>query len=98
VRLDRAAVVDRGKKDEAMTFAAEVTAHVKDNWGIDIIWGMEVGGTFGKVNWFSDYDNMAHLEETFGRTMTDEGYRSLLEKAADVFFPNATQDTLVYTM
>ena len=98
VRLNRTAVIDRGKGNEAMAFAAEVTAYIQDNWGIDIIWGVEIGGTWGKVHWFSDYDNMGHLEEVFGRTMTDEGYRSLLEKSADVFIPDATQDTLVYTM
>ena len=30
--------------------------------------------------------------------MADEGYRSLLTKAVDVFIPDATEDTLVYTM
>ena len=98
VRLDRTAVIDRGKGNEAMAFAAEITAYMKENWGLDVIWGMEIGGTWGKIHWFSNYDNMSHLEEGLGRTMTYEGYRSLLEKAVDVFIPDATQDTLVYTM
>ncbi len=98
VRLNRTALVDRAKADEAMAFAAEVTAYINDHWGVPIIWGMEVGGVFGKVHWFADYENMAQLEETLGRTMTDPGYRALLDKAADVFVTGATEDTLVYTM
>ena len=98
VRLNRTAVVERGKADEAMQFAADVTSYIKENWGIPIMWGMEVGGTFGKVHWFADYTDMAQLEETLGRSMTDEGYRKLLDDSADLFIVGETTDTLVYTM
>ena len=98
VRLTRTAVVDRGKADEAMEFAAAVTSYISENWGISIIWGMEIGGTFGRVHWFSDYANMAHLEQTYGMTMSDEGYRQLLADANDLFITGETKDTLVYTM
>ncbi len=98
VRLNRTAVVDRGKADEAMQFAATVTDYIRENWGISITWGVEVGGTFGKVHWFSDYTDMAHLEQTLGMTMSDEGYRQLLADANDLFVTGETTDTLVYTM
>lgn len=98
VRLDRTAVVDRGKANEAMKFAAAVSSYIEDNWGIPMTWGMEVGGTFGTVHWFADYTDMAQLEETLGRTMTDEGYQKLLEDAADLFVVGETSDTIVYTM
>ena len=98
VRLTRTAVVDRGKAGEAMQFAAAVTDYISENWGISIIWGVEVGGTFGKIHWASDYANMAQLEETFGKTMTDEGYRSLLADANDFFITGKTEDTIIYTM
>ena len=81
-----------------MQFAATVTSYIEENWGISIIWGVEVGGTFGKVHWAADYRDMAHLEETFGRTMTDEGYRKLLADANDLFIAGATTDTIIYTM
>lgn len=98
VRLTRTAVVDRGKEDEAMQFAAAVTNYISENWGISIIWGVEVGGTFGKVHWSADYADMAELELTFGKTMTDEGYRKLLSEANDLFIAGRTEDTIIYTM
>lgn len=98
VRLTRTAVVDRGKEDEAMQFAAAVTDYISENWGISIIWGVEVGGTFGKIHWAADYADMAQLEETFGKTMTDEGYRKLLSDSNDLFIPGETADTIIYTM
>lgn len=98
VRLTRTAVVDRGKVDEAMMFAAAVTNYITANWGISMIWGVEVGGTFGKVHWADDYANMAQLEEILRKTMTDEGYRSLLADATDLFIAGRTEDTIIYTM
>jgi len=98
VRLARTAVVDRGKVDETMMFAAAVTNYITVHWGISMIWGVEVGGTFGKVHWAGDYANMAQLEEMLGKTMTDEGYRNLLADAPDLFIPGKTEDTIIYTM
>ncbi|HEY5685915.1 MAG TPA: hypothetical protein VIY70_11135 [Acidimicrobiia bacterium] len=98
VRLNRTAVVDRGKADVAMAFAAEVTAYIKENWGIPVIWGMEIGGTFGKVHWFADYESMAQLEEILGRSLTEPAYRALVDRSAEIFVPGATEDTLIYTM
>jgi hypothetical protein len=98
VRLNRTAVFEPDKADEAMQFAAEVTSYINENWGISIIWGMEVGGTYGKVHWFANYTDMAQMEETLDRTMSDEGYRKLLADSAGLFVVGETTDTLVYTM
>lgn len=98
VRMNRTAIIDRGKADEAVAFAGEIAKYVQENWGVSVGWGMEVGGTFGKVHWFVDYENMAQYEESLGRTMTDEGYRKLLESAADLFVVGQSEDTLVYMM
>jgi hypothetical protein len=98
VRLTSTAVVDRVKVDEAMVFAAAVTNYITENWGISIVWGVEVGGTFGKVHWAGDQADMAQLEEILGKTMTDEGYRSLLADSNDLFIAGKTEDTIIYTM
>jgi hypothetical protein len=98
VRLNRTAVVERGKANEAMQFAAEVSSYIEDNWGIPMTWGMEIGGTYGKVHWFADYVDMAQMEQNLGHTMTDEGYQQLMAKATDLFVVGKTTDTLIYTM
>jgi hypothetical protein len=97
VRLHRTAVIDRGKNKEAIAFAAAVSDYLGDKHGLDIAWGLEVGGTVGKVHWYVDYENMAALETTLTQTMDDAGYQGLVDSVNDVFVGNAT-DTLVYTM
>lgn len=98
VRFQRTAVIASGKRDEAMQFAAEVSSYIGENFDTEVIWGIEVGGRFGKLYWFADYQNMGELEEALGKTMADEGYLKLVDDAADLFLAGETRDTFVYTM
>ncbi len=97
VRLHRSIVVERGKRQEATEFAANVSAYIDENWGVPVTWGMEVGGTVGKVHWWSDYESMAHLEDILGKSLVDQGYLDLVDSVVDAFV-GAAEDTLVYTM
>ncbi|MEA2002869.1 MAG: hypothetical protein U9N84_13425 [Actinomycetota bacterium] len=97
VRLDRSIVIARGKNREATEFAANVSSYIEELTGVSLTWGLEVGGTVGKVHWYADYQNMAALEAALGQTMTDDGYQELLDSAVDAFV-GAAEDTLVYTM
>lgn len=97
VRFDRAAVIDRGKRDEALEFAATVSEYVGENFGVTVTWGLQMGGTLGTIHWYSDYASLAEFEGLLARTMTDAGYLKLLDEAQDLF-ADPPEDTLVYTM
>jgi hypothetical protein len=51
----------------------------------------------GTAHWSVGYEDMAHLEETMGKSLTDEEYLALIDSAADAF-TGAAEDTIVYTM
>ena len=97
VRFDRSIVIARGKNKEAMEFAANISSYIEQLTGVSLVWGLEVGGTVGKVHWYADYEDMAALEAVLGQTMNDSGYQELLDSAVDAFV-GAAEDTLVYTM
>lgn len=96
VRLDRRGIIARGKRDEALAFAAEVSAYVTEKWA-PVSWGAEIGGTNGAIHWYSDYDSLAHMEQIFMATLTDEGYVNLLDAAADLF-EAPVEDTITMIM
>lgn len=98
VRFERAALVAPGKRDDAMQFAGAIASYVSETFGSELTWGVEVGGAFGRIHWYVDYQNMAELEADLGRTMSDEGYMKLVDDAEDIFLPGQTKDTIVYTM
>ena len=97
VRLNRSAVVARGKRDEASKFAADVCTYLEELTGVKLVWGVEVGNTVGKIHWYADYDNLAALEVAFDQAAKDEGYSKLVDSGND-FFEGHPQDTWVYTM
>ena len=97
VRFTRTAVIAAGRRDEAMEFAATIGSYFTENFGVDVIWGMDVGGTLGTIRWYSDYESLSHLEETIGRVMTDEGYLKLTKDAGELFAA-PPEDTISYLM
>jgi hypothetical protein len=97
VRLDRSIDIARGNNAEATKFAGEVCSYWEEMTGVPLIWGLEVGGTVGRIHWYADYEDFAALEASFGLSMSDEGYGKLLATADDLFVGMA-HDTWVYTM
>ena len=97
VRFTRTVVIDRGKREEALAFVAEVSSYVEEHFGTAVTWGLQLGGTLGKIYWYADYENLAAYERVLGQTMADEAYLKLVEPGGDLFVA-APEDTLVYTM
>ncbi len=98
VRHFRSAVAKPGKGPEAAAFAGRVCEYLA-GVGMDVTWGMEVGGTFATIVWFSDGDDMASLEADLGKLMADPGYNELVNgAAADLFVPGMVADRLFMVM
>ena len=97
VRVERVAVIERGKGDEAWEFAATISHYVEETFGVEIAWGTQIGGTVGTLHWYADYESLAQLEEVLGRVLSDAGYSKLISDAADLFTGPA-EDTIVYMM
>ena len=95
VRLNRSVLIARGKNDEASKFASDVSNYLEDLTGIETVWGVEIGGTVGKIHWYADYENLAALEATFNQVAADEGYKKLLATGIDLF-EGHPEDTWVY--
>jgi hypothetical protein len=96
VRLDRAITIAQGKGDEATKFATDVCSYLGELTGVTVIWGLEVGGTVGRMHFYADYESLAALEATFTMISEDAGYEELLATGTDLF-DGAAEDTWVYT-
>ena len=97
IRFTRIAQIERGKQGEALDFAGKISEYWEEKFGTPVTWGLQVGGELGTVHWHSDYENMAHVEQALGFSMTDDGYRKLVNDANDLF-AGPPHDTLIYTM
>jgi hypothetical protein len=98
VRHVRSALAKPGKGPEAAAFAGRVCQYLA-GMGIEVQWGMEVGGEFSTIVWFSDTDDMATVEAQLGKMMADTGYNELVNgAAADLFVPGKVRDRLFMLM
>ena len=98
IRFHRTALIAGAKDQEAAAFAAEVSEYVTETLGMPTAWGLQVGGTYGRVHWFTDYANMAELEAGLVKTIADAGFQALLAKAKDLFIEGRTEDSIIYMM
>jgi hypothetical protein len=97
IRFHRTSLVAGVKGQEAGAFAAEVCKYVTDK-GMPTTWGVQAGGAFGKMHWFTDYPDMAAFEAGMVMSLTDPGYLAILAKAEGLFIEGSTQDTIIYMM
>jgi len=97
VRFVRTAVVAPGKGQEAAAFAGKMSGYLTD-LGMDSHWGMEVGGTYGTIVWFSDFPDMAALETSNGKLLADAGYNDLVKSAASLFNAGSGRDRIFMLM
>lgn len=97
VRVNRSMLIARGKAAEASQFAADVSSYLGELTGVDVTWGVEIGGTVGKIHWYVDYASLAALEAAFDKAGSDEGYGELLATGNDLF-DGHPKDVWVSTM
>jgi hypothetical protein len=98
IRFHRTSLVAGVKGQEARALAAEICKYSTESLGIPTTWGMQVGGTYGTMHWFSDFADMAGLEAAVVKTLTDPGYRAILAKAEGLFVEASAEDTVIYMM
>ncbi len=98
IRFHRTSLVAGVKGQEAAAFAAEVSEYSTETLGIPTTWGMQVGGTYGTMHWFSDFEDMAAFDAAVMKTLTDPGYLAIMAKAEELFVEGTTEDSVIYMM
>jgi len=85
-RLHRSARARRDKVREANAWAKEVADYLSAKYApITVQAYAERFGDVGTVHFFSDYKDLATLERFWGLWRIDQEYRSMLEKAPELF-------------
>ena len=78
----RTAAIHEGKLMDAMEWAAEVAAYIRDNIeGANIQAARRIGAEMYQVCWIATYDSLATFEDVTGRMEADDGYRERLSEA-----------------
>ncbi len=95
-RFHRTAQASRGKLQDAIKFAKEVTEYLNAKYTpLSVQAYSEVFGDGGRIHWYADYQDLATIEKINAQLLTDQGYWAILTKWADAFIEGSVHDTLM---
>jgi hypothetical protein len=94
IAIYRSAVVLPGRLSNAVVFAKQVAAYVKDSTGIGVSVSMPVGGNPSRIGWASRYDNLGALETVMGKLMADPKYMEKIAKGGENFIAGSMHDEI----
>ena len=92
VRFMRSAMTVIGRVPEAMAFAKEITAYIRDNFDVDLKVFMESDGT---LYWITDYPDFEAFASKRAAITADAGYWELIAKAEGLLLDGSVQDTIL---
>lgn len=78
----------------ALVFASEVTAHINNEYSLNMCFGAEQFGS-PKVHWHFDADSLDRMQQVNERLMGDQDYVALLEKYKHIWADGAMRDTVI---
>jgi len=92
VRFMRSAMTVIGRTPEAMAFAKEIAAYVRDNFEVDLKVFMESDGT---LYWITDYPDFETFASKRAAITADAGYWEIITKAEGLLLDGSVQDTIL---
>lgn len=96
VKFHRKALIARGKAQEAIAFAMEVTDYINKNYPeypVEVY--SEAYGNTGTIHWFGSSPDLGALQEVQTKIGADPEYQAILAKATDLFVEGSLQDKLL---
>jgi hypothetical protein len=96
IKAVRAMSVQSAKAREAVIFAKDVAEWLNTHQpGHDVRVFREIFGKNGTIYWTSEVEDLATLERLTAEREGDPEWQALLERAAGLFVPGSTRDTLL---
>lgn len=90
----RTASVARGKLNNAVAAAKEMSQFLDEHLGIRVGVMMPIGGNPNRIAWTAEYQNLGQLEEAFNKMMADADYGALIAKNAECFIEGSVEDSM----
>jgi len=97
--MQRSALSKPGKFFELLQIAQEATSYFNKNYPeITLQLFLEIFGDVGKIYWVSEFETLDTFMELNTKTMADQGYISIVNKATDLVVDGGFKDTLMRSL
>jgi hypothetical protein len=98
IAFNRVACIAPGKTSSAIAFAHEITAYMKESYGVDLEVLLPIGGNPQRIAWSARYKDLAALEAVNTKILGDKKYWEIVGKNTDNFLPGSPRDSLWRTL
>lgn len=92
------AMIQRSQFDAAMGFAVEVSDYVNKLTGAGNVLVAECYGDFGNLVWIAGFESAEQADSVNEQMLADEGWRTMVANAADLFIDGRTKVWLNRTL
>lgn len=90
----RTASIASGKFGNAMAFAKEISAYIKNHYGVEVTVLTPIGGNPWRIAWSARYPDLAALQALFDKMTADKGYWELVTKNEGCFLAGSAHDAI----
>jgi len=94
IAFSREACIAPGKTALALGFAHEISAYMKDAYGVSLEVLTPVGGNPARVCWSAQYKDLAAFDAVMSKLTGDQKYWAIVAKATDNFIAGSMQDQI----
>ena len=90
----RNATIVPGHVGNAVTFAKQIAAYVKDKHGVELSIAMPVAGNPNRIGWAARYENLAAFEAKMTAITSDPHYQEMAAKGSQNFMAGTVNDEI----
>ncbi len=98
IAFNRTASIAPNKTASAIGFAHEISAYMKDAYGVELEVLLPIGGNPQRIAWSARYKDLAALDAVSTKLISDKRYWELVGKSSDNFLPGSIRDTMWRTV
>jgi hypothetical protein len=94
IAFNRTASIAAGKTATAIAFAHEISAYMKEAYGLELEILLPIGGNPQRIAWSTRYKDLAAFDVVSSKLIADKHYWEIVGKSADNFIPGSMRDSI----
>ncbi len=98
IAFNRIASIAPGKTTNAIAFAHQIAAYMKEAYKVELEISLPIGGNPQRIAWSSRYKDLAAFDAVGSKLLTDKHYWEVVGKGSDNFIAGSIQDSIWRTI
>ena len=94
IAFNRMASIAAGKTTNAIAFAHQIAAYMKEAYGLELEVLLPIGGNPQRIAWSTRYNDLAAFDAVSSKLLTDKHYWEIVGKGTENFIAGSMRDSI----